>query len=66
VSATPHVFSAAISKDGYIGGQPRAMAARLCGGSLTPLLTHLLRTESLSAKDRSELRRLLDRPREAK
>ena len=65
-SAPPHVFFAAISKDGYIGGQLRAMAERLCGGSLTPLLTHLLKTESLSPKDRSELRRLLDKPGDKK
>jgi predicted transcriptional regulator len=61
-SATPHVFTAAVSRDAYIGGQLRAMAEKLCDGSLTPLLTHLVRTESLSAKERSELRRLLDRP----
>ena len=34
-------------------------AERLCGGSVTPLLTHLLRTERLSDDDRKELRRLL-------
>ncbi|HJZ58152.1 MAG TPA: BlaI/MecI/CopY family transcriptional regulator [Gemmataceae bacterium] len=61
-SATPHVFTAAITRDAYIGGQLRAMAEKLCGGSLTPLLTHLIQTESLSAKERSELRKLLDRP----
>ena len=53
----------AITRDAYIGGQVRAMAQKLCGGSLTPLLTHLIRTESLSAKDRSELRRLLEKPK---
>jgi predicted transcriptional regulator len=62
-SATPHVFAAAITRDAYIGGQLRAMARRLCGGSLTPLLTHLIRTEALSARDRSELRRLLEKPK---
>ncbi|MDB5310295.1 MAG: blaI 7 [Gemmataceae bacterium] len=59
---TPHVFAAAITRDTYIGGQLRAMAERLCGGSLTPLLTHLVKTESLSAKERSDLRKMLDRP----
>jgi predicted transcriptional regulator len=61
-SHTPHVFAAAITRDAYIGGQLRAMAERLCGGSLTPLLTHLVQTESLSPKERGELRQLLDRP----
>ena len=62
-SATPHVFTAAIGRDAFIGGRMRAVAEKLCGGSLTPLLTHLLKTQSLSAKDRKELRRLLDAPR---
>ena len=61
-SETPHVFTAAITREDYIGGQLRAMAAKLCGGSLTPLLTHLIQTESLSAKERTELRKLLGKP----
>ena len=61
-SVTPHVFAAAVSRDAYIGGQLRAMAEKLCGGSLTPLLTHLVKTETLSAKERKELRRMLEKP----
>jgi BlaI family penicillinase repressor len=59
-SVTPHVFVAAVSRDDYIGGQLRAMAEKLCGGSLTPLLTHLVKTESLSQKERGELRKFLE------
>jgi predicted transcriptional regulator len=65
-SSMTHVFDAKIARDQYIGGQMRAMADRLCGGSLTPLLTHLLQAERLSAEERRELRRLLnqtDRPK---
>src|SRR5262245_30644623 len=65
-SAMTHVFRAAVSRDDYIGGQLRVMAEKLCGGSLTPLLTHLLQVERLSAEERRELRRLLnqtDRPK---
>ena len=64
-SAMTHVFVAAVSRDDFLGGQLRAVAARLCGGSVTPLLTHLLKTEALSDEERKELRRLLDahRPR---
>ncbi len=64
-SAMTHVFVAAVSRDDFLGGQLRAVADRLCGGSVTPLLTHLLKTETLSDEDRKELRRLLDahRPR---
>jgi len=59
-SAMTHKFQARIARDAYIGGQLRAMAERLCGGSLTPLLTHLVRTETLSEEDRKELRKLLN------
>ena len=36
------------------------MAEKLCGGSLTPLLTHLMRTRRLTADERAELRSLID------
>jgi BlaI family penicillinase repressor len=36
------------------------VAEKLCGGSLTPLLTHLVRTKRLSARERQELRTLID------
>jgi BlaI family transcriptional regulator, penicillinase repressor len=61
-SSMTHVFDTRIGRDQYIGGQMRAMADRLCGGSLTPLLTHLLQAERLSAEERRELRRLLNQP----
>jgi hypothetical protein len=38
------------------------MAKKLLGGSLTPLLTHLIRAETLSASERNELRKMLDKP----
>ena len=62
-SAMTHVFVAAVSRDDFIGGQLRVVADRLCGGSVTPLLTHLLKTETLSEDERKELRKLLSAPR---
>ena len=62
-SVVPHIFGPTISRDEYLGGRMRAMAERLCGGSLTPLLTHLLKTETLSDEDRKELRKLLGPPK---
>ena len=55
-----HTFAAAADRDALIGRRLREMAEKLCGGSLTPLLTHLLRTERLSPQQRRELRDLLD------
>ena len=56
-----HVFSAAIDRDELIGRRLRAVADALCGGSLTPLLTHLVEGQGLSAKERKELRALIHR-----
>ena len=56
----PHVFQATIDRDELIGRQLRAVAEKLCGGSLTPLLTHLVRTRRLDAQERQELRDLID------
>ena len=55
----PHVFSALLDREGLIGRRLRAVAEQLCGGSLTPLLTHLLDVERLSRKERQELRAFL-------
>ena len=59
-SASVHVFAAAVGRDELIGRRLRDVAEKLCGGSLTPLLTHLMRTRRLSARERQELRALID------
>ena len=56
----PHVFTATVDRDDLIGRRLRAVAEKLCGGSLTPLLTHLMTVERLSPTEREELRALLD------
>ncbi len=55
-----HVFMAAIAREDLIGRRLQDMAEKLCGGSLTPLLTHLVRTRGLTARERQELRDLID------
>jgi predicted transcriptional regulator len=55
-----HVFSAAISREDLIGLRLRTVAEKLCGGSLTPLLTHLVRTTRLTNRERQELRDLIE------
>jgi BlaI family penicillinase repressor len=59
-SAMAHKFAAVVGRDALIGRRLREMAEKLCGGSLAPLLTHLLRAERLSAAERRELRALMD------
>jgi predicted transcriptional regulator len=51
------VFAAAIERDDLIGRQLEAVVEKMCGGSLQPLLTNLVRVKRLSAAD---LRELLD------
>jgi len=58
-SALAHVFSATIERDELIGRRLEAVAEKLCGGSLTPLLTNLVRSKRLTAKERREIRKLM-------
>jgi predicted transcriptional regulator len=55
-----HVFMAAIDREHLIGRRLQEMAETLCGGSLTPLLTHLVRNHRLSPRERQELRDLIE------
>jgi predicted transcriptional regulator len=57
---TPVRFAATISRDELISHRLRDVADTLCEGSLTPLLTNLVRAKPLSAREVQELRDLLD------
>jgi predicted transcriptional regulator len=56
----PHIFHASIDRETLIGWRLRDTAEKLCGGSMTPLLMHLLKAESLSDEERDELRAFLE------
>lgn len=56
----PHVFRAAVQESELIDRRLQQTADRYCGGSMQPLLTHLLRGRKLSQEDRDSLRGLLD------
>lgn len=58
-SAWAHVFDARIQRDDLILKRLQATADRLCGGSLTPLLTNLVRAQKLSPEEKRELRALM-------
>ena len=55
-----HLFSAAVDRDGLVGRRLDAVVDKLCGGSLVPVISHLLRTPSLSDEERRKLRALID------
>ncbi len=55
-----HVFEAVTSRATLVGQRLRVMAEKLCGGLMTPLLTHLVKAEALSAEERRALRALIE------
>ena len=59
-SSHAHRFTARTDRDTLVGHRLRAMAEQLTGGLMAPLLTHLVRAEALTAKERQELRQLID------
>ncbi len=59
-TASVHVFAATVSRDDLIGRRLRSLADKLCGGSMTPLLSHLLQSQPLSSEERQSLRELIE------
>jgi len=55
-----NVFSARVQREDLVARRLRDTAEQLCGGSLTPLLTHLVSAGRLSRDELRELRRLVD------
>jgi BlaI family penicillinase repressor len=59
-SAAIHMFAATVDRDELVGRRLQAVAEKLCGGSWTPLLTHLVQHQKLSANERQTLRKLIE------
>jgi BlaI family transcriptional regulator, penicillinase repressor len=55
-----HRFGALISREDFLQHRMRALADRLCGGAIAPLVTTLLRSKGLTKKNRDQLRQLID------
>lgn len=56
-----NLFRAALDRDSLIGRRLQELAAKLCGGSLTPLLTNLVRVKRLTAREHQELLALVEK-----
>jgi predicted transcriptional regulator len=56
----PHHYSAVLKREDLAGKRLQAAADELFDGDLAPLLTHLVRSQRLTAKDRENLRKVLD------
>lgn len=55
-----HLFSALTSREGYAGGQLESLAEKLTGGSLAPLITHMMEEKKISAAEIKRLRQILE------
>jgi len=56
----PYLFQAAVQRADVIRKSLQATADKLCSGALAPLLTHLVRADTLSDVERASLRDLLE------
>src|SRR5688572_7979261 len=59
--AMAHRFTPAVAREELIGRRLRAVADKLCGGSMTPLITSLVESRALTKRELSELRELIER-----
>jgi BlaI family penicillinase repressor len=55
-----HLFSAAVNREELVGRRVDAVVDKLCGGSLSLVISHLLRAPRLTPEERKRLRSLLD------
>ncbi len=58
-SSFAHVFRPAIERSDFLASRLRDLAEKLCGGSYTPLLIHLVERVQLGEHDREILDRLM-------
>ena len=55
-----HLFSARVSRQAYAAGQLETLAEKLTGGSLAPLITHLMEERKISRVEIKRLRQILE------
>jgi predicted transcriptional regulator len=55
-----HLFRAATGREEYASRQLESLAQRLTGGSIAPLLTHLIEQRRIPRQDIERLRAILD------
>jgi predicted transcriptional regulator len=59
-SSRPHRYRATLSRDEFAGHRVQALADRLYGGSMCPMLTSLVQSKGITRKDLAELRNIID------
>jgi predicted transcriptional regulator len=58
-----HQFRATVTREELAGEQLEALASKLTDGSLVPFILHAVSAKPLTAAERDEIRKLLDRRR---
>ncbi len=56
----PHQFQATIVREELISQRLQATADELCNGTMSSLITHLVRSKKFTPRQRDNLRKLLD------
>jgi predicted transcriptional regulator len=59
-SEAVHTYEAIVDRDGLVGRRLEALADSLCEGSISPLLTHLAKSERLTKEQQDMLLSLID------
>ena len=59
-SAWPHLFEPTLEREELVAQRLQATADELCDGTLSGLLTHLVKSKQFGARQRTRLRRMLD------
>jgi predicted transcriptional regulator len=57
-----YVFGAVLDRDTVLGQQMETLVERMCGGSLQPLLSTLIKSKRLTAAELRELLALVEKP----
>src|SRR5688572_3470242 len=60
-SAMAHRFTPAVARAELISRRLRAVADKLCGGSMSPLITTLVESLALTKRELGELRELIEK-----
>ena len=55
-----HLFSPTFSRQAYASSQLESLTSRLTGGSLAPLITHLIEEERITPEEIKRLKQILD------
>ena len=54
-----YLYTAAIERADYVGGESKRLVERLFGGKLSPLVAHLAEADALDADDVAEIENML-------